>query len=104
MFSLVLIGNSTTRFEHGHMVTPRGYPGANSVSAWLYQLAAPLGTETIAKDSLAMANKLPTLSTPKGWFSTREEESRKPWQRGENIQPQDPSQKHFDFSLAPPID
>jgi len=28
MFSLVLIGNSTTRFEHGQMVTPRGYPGA----------------------------------------------------------------------------
>ena len=28
MFSMVLIGNSTTRFEHGHMVTPRGYPGA----------------------------------------------------------------------------
>ena len=28
MFSLVLIGNSTTRFEHGRMVTPRGYPGA----------------------------------------------------------------------------
>ena len=28
MFSLVLIGNSTTRFEHADMVTPRGYPGA----------------------------------------------------------------------------
>ena len=28
MFSLVLIGNSTTRFEHDRMVTPRGYPGA----------------------------------------------------------------------------
>ena len=28
MFSLVLIGNSTTRLHQGRMVTPRGYPGA----------------------------------------------------------------------------
>ncbi|MEB3177167.1 MAG: precorrin-3B C(17)-methyltransferase [Synechococcus sp.] len=28
MFSLVLIGNSTTRLQQGRLVTPRGYPGA----------------------------------------------------------------------------
>ena len=28
MFSLVLIGNSTTRHQQGRIVTPRGYPGA----------------------------------------------------------------------------
>ena len=28
MFSLVLIGNSTTRLQQERLVTPRGYPGA----------------------------------------------------------------------------
>jgi cobalt-precorrin 5A hydrolase/precorrin-3B C17-methyltransferase len=28
MLTLVLIGNSTSRLQDGHMVTPRGYPGA----------------------------------------------------------------------------
>ena len=29
MFTLVLIGNSSSREKHGWMVTPRGYPGAS---------------------------------------------------------------------------